>query len=265
VPEPTAPFRTLDVTQVRGALAGSRFADVRYVSQTGSTNDDATQLLATADAAGATLVAEMQTSGRGRRAGRSWIARPGSALLFTTILPDAVAASSLWAVPFWVALAVAAGIEPFGIHVDLRWPNDLFVQGRKVAGILCISRVNGARAHVGCGVGINVLRPPDDALAGIEPPPAFLDDIAPGVRREALLGALLRAFEEHLPALHDPAAIARAYEQRASLIGAPYRVRLDAGGRELDGIARGLGPEGTLRLDVAGTEHQIALADARRL
>jgi BirA family biotin operon repressor/biotin-[acetyl-CoA-carboxylase] ligase len=265
VPEPTAPFRTLDVAQVRRALDESRFSDIRYVAQTGSTNDDATPLLARPDAAGATLVAEEQSAGRGRRPGRTWIARPGTSLLFTTILPAPVAATGLWAVPFWVALAVAEGIERTGVHVDMRWPNDLFVGGHKVAGILCVSRVTGASAHVGCGVGINVVRPHNDALSGIEPPPAFLGDVASGASRESVLADVLLAFDRRLAALHEPDAIARDYEARAELAGTPYRVRLDADGSELDGIVRGLGAEGTLRLDVGGTERVISLADARRL
>jgi BirA family biotin operon repressor/biotin-[acetyl-CoA-carboxylase] ligase len=265
VPEPTAPFRALDVAHLRRALDGSRFSDVRYVSQTGSTNDDATPLLARPDAAGATLVAEEQTAGRGRRVGRTWIAGPGTALLFTTILPTTVAASDLWAVPFWVALAVADGLGQSGVHADLRWPNDVFVRGRKAAGILCVSRVIGATAHVGCGVGINVLRPPDSALVGIAPPPSFLSDVADAMSRELLLTDILLAFDRRLPAVHTAAAVARTYEERAELIGAPYRVLLDADGLELEGIARGLGPDGALRLVVGGVERSVALADARRL
>jgi BirA family biotin operon repressor/biotin-[acetyl-CoA-carboxylase] ligase len=265
VPEPTAPFRPFDVARVRRALAGSRFADVRYVRETGSTNDDATPLLADPGAAGATLLAESQNAGRGRRAGRSWIAQPGTSLLFTTILPVTVRATDLWAVPFWVALGVAEGIAGSGVHVELRWPNDVFVGDRKAAGILCVSRVTGAAAHVGCGVGINVVRPAGDALASIEPPPAFLSDLAPRVVREAVLSDTLVAFERRLPSLRDPDAVARTYEERAGLAGTRYRVRLDRDGSELDGIARGLGPDGTLRLDVGGVEHAVSLADARRL
>jgi len=265
VPEPTAPFRALDVAHLRRALADSRFSDIRYVARTGSTNDDATTLLGHADAAGATLVAEEQSAGHGRRAGRSWIARPGTSLLFTAILPVAVAASDLWAVPFWVALAVAEGIGQSGVHVDLRWPNDIFLNGHKAAGILCVARVAGSAAHVGCGVGINVLRPHDDALSGIEPPPAFLSDAAPHVLREFVLSETLLAFERRLPELHAPDTVARTYEERSALAGTPYRVRLDADGSERQGIARGLGPEGTLRLDVGGAEQLISLADARRL
>jgi BirA family biotin operon repressor/biotin-[acetyl-CoA-carboxylase] ligase len=265
VPEPTAPFRALDVARIRRALDESRFSDVRYVAQTGSTNDDAIPLLARPDAAGATLVAEEQSAGRGRRAGRTWIARPGTSLLFTTILPVTVAATDLWAVPFWVALGVAEGIGQAGVPVELRWPNDVYINGHKAAGILCVSRVTGATAHVGCGVGINVTRPHNDALSGIEPAPAFLSDVAPAIIREFVFSEIMLAFERRLPSLERPATVARTYEERARLAGSPYRVRLDIDGSELDGIARGLGPEGTLRLDVGGIEHQISLADARRL
>jgi biotin-(acetyl-CoA carboxylase) ligase len=152
-----------------------------------------------------------------------------------------------------------------GVHLDLRWPNDCFLHERKVAGILCVSRVAGEIAHVGCGVGINVLRPPARELAAIEPPPAFLADAAPAVMREIVLAEILLAFERRLPALHTPPIVARTYEERAALAGAHYRVLLDRDGIELDGIARGLGPDGTLRLEAGGSEHAISLADARRL
>ena len=242
------------------------FSDVRYQAVTGSTNDDAFPLLTRADAAGATLVAEQQTAGRGRKAGRAWIAPPGTGLLFTTILPTTIHAADLWAVPFWVALCVADGImHACGVHIDLRWPNDCFLSGRKVAGILCVSRITGDNAYVGCGVGINVFRPGAAALAAIAPPPAFLADGAPRVSREVLLAEVMRAFERRLGALHTPSIVACTYEERAMLAGARYRVRLDSDGSELDGTALGLGPDGALRLNAGGTEHAISLADAQRL
>jgi BirA family biotin operon repressor/biotin-[acetyl-CoA-carboxylase] ligase len=266
VPEETAPFRPLDVAHVRTALRDSRFGDVRYEGTTGSTNDDAMPLLARSDAAGATLVADEQTAGRGRKPGRAWLAPRGTSLLFTTILPTTLPAADLWAVPFWVALCVADGIwHACGVHVDLRWPNDCFLRERKVVGILCISRVAGAVAHVGCGVGVNVLRPPGNALSAIQPPPAFLADAAPHVVREVVLAEILVAFERRLAALHSPAVVARTYEERAGLIGARYRVHLDLEDEELDGIARGLGPDGALRLETGGVERAVSLADARRL
>ncbi|MGD1068234.1 MAG: biotin--[acetyl-CoA-carboxylase] ligase, partial [Vulcanimicrobiaceae bacterium] len=178
---------------MRAALAGTRFADVRYVAETGSTNDDATTLLGDPAAAGTTLVAEHQTAGRGRKPGRTWIAPPGTALLFTAILPRAVASAALWAVPFWVALALADGVEEAtGVRLALRWPNDLDLHDRKAAGILCVSRVAGEQAFVGCGIGLNVRRPAD-VPADIVPPPAYLSDAVPHPDRDALLAAILGA------------------------------------------------------------------------
>jgi BirA family transcriptional regulator, biotin operon repressor / biotin---[acetyl-CoA-carboxylase] ligase len=256
--------RPLDAARVRAALAGTRFADVRAVRATASTNDDAAALLGDPSAAGATVVAEFQTAGRGRKAGRAWIAPAGSALLFTTILPDTVATGALWAVPFWVALAVADGVEAgCGVRLDLRWPNDLDLGPRKAAGILCTSRVTGTEAHVGCGVGLNVRRPADAALATIEPPPAYLSDAAPHAEREAVLAGILGAMDGLLDVLDRPADVARAWEARAGLRGRPYRLRLDADGSIVEGTAVRLDPEGGLVIAHDGRETMVHLADAR--
>ena len=131
----------------------------------GSTNDEAKRLAREGAEEGLIVWTRTQTAGRGRKAGRSWIAPAGSALTFTTILPVRVAADALWAVPFWTALAVADGVEAgCGVRLDLRWPNDLDLDGRKAAGILCTSRVTGPEAWVGCGIGLNVVRPAGDAI-----------------------------------------------------------------------------------------------------
>src|SRR5579862_2565994 len=155
-------------------LGSGAFAAVRYVGETGSTNADAAELLGDPRFAGLTIVAEYQTRGSGRK-GRSWLAQPGTALLFTTILPRPIDSDRLWTVPFWTALAVGRALDVCGVAAALQWPNDLLIDDRKVAGILCTSRVTGRNAHVGCGVGINVHRRAG-AQAGIEPPPAFCDD-----------------------------------------------------------------------------------------
>jgi BirA family transcriptional regulator, biotin operon repressor / biotin---[acetyl-CoA-carboxylase] ligase len=264
VPDEDAPL--LDAARVRAALAGTRFADVRAMRETESTNDDAAALLGDPAAAGATLVAEFQRAGRGRKAGRAWIAPAGSALLFTTILPVTVATGALWAVPFWAALAVADGVEEgCGLRLDLRWPNDLDLAGRKAAGILCTSRVAGGEALVGCGIGLNVRRPDAGADPAIVPPPAYLSDAAPGVEREVVLAAILGAMDGLLDALDRPDALAQAWERRAELRGRPYRLRLDADGSIVAGTALRLDREGGLVILVDGTERVVHLADARVL
>jgi len=240
--------------------------EIRSYAETDSTNDDAVELLGHTGGAGLVLLADYQRAGRGRRA-RNWVAPPGSSLLFTTLLPRPVRAEALWAVTFWSALGVAAGIEAAtGLRVDLQWPNDILLDGRKCCGILCVSRVVGAQAWLGCGSGINVHRPPfDAALEAITPPPAFLSDAAPGVDRGAVLDAILAAYAAHLDDLDDPAGIARAWERRAGLDGTPYRLLLDGTDEPFDAVARRISGSGALVVEHAGREREIALADARVL
>lgn len=241
--------------------------DIRARAQTVSTNDDAAPLLGLPEHAGAVLLADYQTGGRGRHA-RAWVAPARSSLLFTTILPDPIATSALWAITFWTGLCVADGIESAtGLRADLQWPNDLLLEGRKCAGILCVSRVVGDRAYVGCGTGINVVRPaPTPELEAISPPPAFLSDAIPDIARETVLTAILAAYERRLPELASPHTIARAWERRARLAGTRYRLQLDESPVAFEGTARRVADDGSLVVtDEGGTERVVGLADARVL
>jgi len=239
---------------------------IRYYDQTDSTNDDAVPLLGLPESAGVALWADFQRQGHGRRA-RSWVAPPGSSLLVTAMLPRTVAAHALWAVPFWTALGVADGIEAATrLRVDLQWPNDLLLGGRKCCGILCVSRVVGERAWIGCGTGVNVVRPAGSAeLAAVEPPPAFLSDQVPGVERRAVLEAILLSYERLLPELDRPDAIARAWERRSGLAGTRYRLLLDGERDSFEATALRLAADGSLVVERDGAERSIALADARVL
>ena len=240
--------------------------EIRRSRVTDSTNDDAVALLGTPGSAGVVLCADYQRGGKGRR-GRAWIAPPGSALLFTAILPAPIATAALWAVPFWSALGVAAGIErATGLRVALQWPNDLLLDGRKCCGILCVSRVVGERAWVGCGSGINVVRPADDALVrAIEPPAAFLSDRAPAIARDDVLAAVLAAYAASSDMLDDPQAIARAWERRAHLSGTSYRLLIDGERDPFEAVALRLGPDGSLVIATKAGERRVSLADARVL
>ena len=129
---------------VLAAGPGRRFVDVRWVSETGSTNADAMELAQQGAPEGIVLVADHQTAGRGR-AGRTWTAPPGSGLLLTILLrpPARVMDLATMAVAVAAAEAVAsvAGFAP-----RLKWPNDLVWPGdgpgpdRKLAGILAEAR-----------------------------------------------------------------------------------------------------------------------------
>jgi BirA family biotin operon repressor/biotin-[acetyl-CoA-carboxylase] ligase len=244
-------------------LADSPFASIEYREETGSTNADAADLLGDDSYGGHTIVAEFQRHGAGRK-GRSWHAMPGTALLFSTILPRSIAVDRLWLVPFWVALAVRAALRECDVAATLQWPNDLLLHDRKLGGILCQSRVTAATARVACGAGINVQR-----LAGaatlIEPPPAFCDEVAP-VQRPVLLAAILRAYDATLAMLDDAPRITRDWEAAAEIPGRRYRIAKDSGREPFEATAQSLAQGGGLRvIRDDGIGETVEMADARVL
>jgi BirA family biotin operon repressor/biotin-[acetyl-CoA-carboxylase] ligase len=247
---------------VARAMAGTAFATIEYVEETASTNADAAPLLDDERAGGRTIVAEYQSRGAGRK-GRTWLAPAGSALLFTTILPRSVATAALWVVPYWVALAVRTALLDFGVSTTLQWPNDLLLGTEKVAGILCQSSVSGAHARIACGVGINVRRP--GVELGIDPPPAFCDDVV-AVERGALLLGILRQYERTLFMLDQPERVIPAWDEAAQLPGTRYRIQLDGEAVPFDSVAQGLVPGGGLGVIRSnGIRETVSLADARVL
>lgn len=251
----------LDAGSIARALAGTRFDRVDLRTSTGSTNDDALELLGDAANAGLTICADYQARGVGRKAGRHWIAAPGTSLLMTTILAGSIPAQQLWTVPFWAGICAYDAIEHL-LHLPphLRWPNDVLLDGKKCAGILCVSRVSGDAARVACGIGINVTRPADaSVLDGIDA--AFLSDRAT-ISRERLLIGLLRTYDAYWGLLRRPRELVAAWELRAHLGGATYSLRLDETGEELMAQALRLGPDGTLVVRSDNAERVIALADA---
>jgi biotin-[acetyl-CoA-carboxylase] ligase BirA-like protein len=247
---------------VARTLAGTPFARIEYVEETESTNADAAALLDDERAGGRTIVAEYQSRGAGRK-GRLWLAPAGSALLFTTILPRSIATDALWVVPYWVALAVHTALLDLGVATTLQWPNDMLLGVEKLAGILCQSSVSGAHARVACGVGINVRRPGVDL--GINPLPAFCDDVL-AVERGALLLGILRQYQRTLFMLDQPERVIPAWDEAAQLPGKNYRIQRDGEAAPFDAVAQGLlsgGGLSVIRGD--GSRETVSLADARVL
>ncbi len=248
---------------VERELRGTAFASIRYERVTESTNDDAAALLGDPAHAGLTIVAEEQTKGAGRK-DRSWIASPGSSLLMTTLRPGPIPSANVWIVPFGVAICVRRALRTNGIRSELHWPNDLLVLGKKIGGILCVSRVTGDRAWVAAGVGINVHRPPG-ADEAISPPPAFCDDFNPAITRAALLRDVLLNYDVWHAMLATPQRIARLWERMAAL-PKRYQILKDGDTQSIDVTALGLSNGGGLIVQHDdGQRETIALADARAL
>ncbi len=119
------------------------------------------------------LVAEAQTAGRGRL-GRGWHSQPGDSLTFSLGLPLAPAD--------WSGLSLAVGVSVAeSLHPDiaLKWPNDLWLRERKLAGILIETASFGAQRYAVIGIGINIAPLDPARAAGLSTPPAWLQELLP--------------------------------------------------------------------------------------
>ena len=175
--------RTADELQVL-----LRLPRVILFDEVGSTLDVAHELGEQGSAAGTLVLADAQTAGRGRM-GRSWRSEPGSGI-WLTLVERPASDDALGVLALRLALALAPALEPFASErVLLKWPNDIFLGDRKLAGILVEARWRGARLDwVAIGVGINV-RPPEEldvgALAHGTDRLAVLAAVIPGLRAAA--------------------------------------------------------------------------------
>lgn len=244
-----APLQRLDAGAIRAALAReARTTHLAVVTTTDSTN---TQLLA-ADASHdpQALFAERQTAGRGRR-GRAWVSPFGSNLYGSLAWSFAAWPASITTLPLAVAVAVARVIDAAGVPaVGIKWPNDLQVNGRKLAGILIEPRGEaGGACRVVVGVGLNVSMSGAQAGAVTQPWISLAEACAArgldAPDRNTLAAALVSELTQALThfAAHGFAPFAAEWKRRDVLQCQPVRVE---GAATLTGTARGIDADGGL-------------------
>lgn len=227
----------------------------RHLALVGSTMDEAAAWAADGAPHGAVVVAEHQRGGRGRH-GRAWAAAPGQSLLFTLVLRPSLGADRVGLVPLAAGLAVAEAADAFGAEARLKWPNDVRVEGRKLAGVLAETTWTAGRPCVLLGIGLNVAQatfPPDLAATSLRlatgQPIQRLDPLGPILDRLADRLALAEA---------DPVALVAAVEARVEGLGTTAEVREPGTGRLVTrGTLLGLAADGALRLGTAAGEEAV--------
>lgn len=226
------------------ALAAATGWTVVQHTRTRSTNDDAVLVRAAGAPARTVVVADEQLAGRGRE-GRAFASPPGG--LYASLLLEAAPSDLPGPVVAAVALAAVDVLEAAGAHeVALKWPNDLWLSGRKVGGIL-LEGPGGPQGLVVAGLGLNVAAVPAGLPEDLRRTLAALGPhVGRPVSRQALLVGLLRAVDARLAGLRTPGAratLAEAYAARQALRGAqvtwvegstPHAGRLLSAG--LDGL-----------------------------
>jgi BirA family biotin operon repressor/biotin-[acetyl-CoA-carboxylase] ligase len=263
----------VDVETIRDRLAGTAFADVTWVTETGSTNADLLEEARAGAPGGRVAVTDHQTAGRGRR-GRTWSDPPGSSLLVSVLFrPGEVLAperAHLLTAAVAVSAAEAVG-EVAGVELGLKWPNDLVAQAadgdvRKVAGVLAESILAGGRLEavvVGTGMNVNW---PEGGTVELPPGAGAVSQLAgsPVDRAELLvawLGRLDHWWETIVAGRTDE--LLAAYRSRLSTLG--QRVAIETPDGTLQGQAVDITEEGHLVIDTATGRRTFAVGDVVHL
>jgi BirA family biotin operon repressor/biotin-[acetyl-CoA-carboxylase] ligase len=291
----------LDAARLNIALGSppGLWREVRVVEETGSTNADLLAQARSGAGEGLVLVAEAQTSGRGRM-GRRWISPPRRSLTFSVLLRPAVPAGRLGWLPLLAGVAVASALQQTaGVDARLKWPNDVLVDGAKIAGILAERWTNA----VVIGTGINVLQhrgelpvPTATSLlvvqgagpAGAAGPaeawgagPVGARGAGPGDApgpgagagmRERLLTAVLDELarwyvawlDQPQPGDADGCGLRAEYLRRSGTVGSAVTVMLP-GGQNLTGMAAGIDAAGRLEIRTPAGLVQVSAGDVVHL
>lgn len=227
----------------------------------GSSNDEAKRLARAGAAEGTLVWALQQTSGRGRR-GRSWLSPPGN-LYTSLVLRPAAPAGEAAQLGFAAALAVGEALGalcPRLAGLAYKWPNDVLIGGRKIAGLLLESEMGAgqAPAFLILGVGVNLISEPSDTEFPATSVAAECE-AAPSPR--ALLEAFAGRFQSWLQRwrLEGFAPIRAAWLEHAFSLGDTIRVHLE--GASLHGRFADIDQRGTLLLETGEGMRHIAAAE----
>lgn len=216
-----------------------------------STNLQARRLAESGAPHGACLVAERQSAGRGRL-DRRWEAPAGACLLFSLLLrPAALALGEVFGLTNLAALAVCEAIEQTcTLAPAIKWPNDVFLEGRKLAGILTEFTARAERLdYVVVGVGLNVNLGPNQLAQLPAPANSLLAASGRSWDRALVLAAILRKADALYAQLMSGGreALSQEYNRRSWLTGRQVTVR--DGDQVRQGLARGVAPDGALLLE----------------
>jgi BirA family biotin operon repressor/biotin-[acetyl-CoA-carboxylase] ligase len=229
----------------------------------GSTNTEAASWAMQGSPEGLCIVADEQTAGRGRLE-RRWLSPKGAGLYCSVVLRPHISQRSLPLITLMTSLAVHdALLESCGLETDIKWPNDVLADGRKLCGILAeVIETTLGRAVI-VGIGINLSK--ERLLNELTQTATSVESVT-GARpdRDQLLDVLLQTLNRHYVVLQGTGGEAATVQHwcQLSTFAENKRVRVENSGESIEGFTRGLELDGALRLETDdGQIHLVRAGD----
>jgi BirA family biotin operon repressor/biotin-[acetyl-CoA-carboxylase] ligase len=239
---------------------------VVYLEETDSTNLQARRLAEKGAAEGTVVIADAQTAGRGRL-GRNWVSPPRVNLYLSVVLRPSLAPHQAPQITLLSSLAVAEAIEACsGLAATVKWPNDVLLHGRKVAGLLGeIAASMAGLDFIVLGMGLNVNTSPDQLPSRrLYPATSIAVEKGERVARRPLAEELLKRLDLHYDTFLQQgfAPIRAPWQRRCAMLG--QHIEIDNGAALLSGEAVGIDGDGALRLRLAdGRIERLLSGDIR--
>lgn len=230
-----------------------------YYPSLGSTNEVLKGLAAQGAPEGTLVIADEQTAGKGRL-GRKWLAPPGTSLLLSLLFRPDLAPNQAARLTMICSLAIADGIEELtGLSVGLKWPNDVFIRGKKAGGLLTESATTGERLDyvvVGMGLNVNLDVSTLSELRGMAT--SLSQELGREVSRLELLWRILEGIEARYKSLRRGESPHEEWAARLVTLAREVQVTTPQG--VLAGWAEGVDADGALILRTSDGQRRRILA-----
>ena len=241
------------------SMSENMWREVRWLDHTGSTNSDVAAEARRGEAEGLVVATLDQRAGRGRL-DRCWVAPPGACLAFSLLLQPRPGPSQWGWLSLLAGMAVHAAISGMAREpqrVQLKWPNDVLIDGRKVCGILSerIEHPGGARAVIGVGINISM---DEDQLPVPSATSCRIAGLPEDPRR--LLVSVLEHFQRLYESWQAAGQVRSEYQRHCASIGIPLRIVVDQQ-RAIAGTGHGVDEYGRLQVETDAGVQVFAVGD----
>lgn len=271
--QPARGYRLLQVPDRLTPLEVSPLLSTRDLGRTlhhfealPSTNVQAFEFAQEGALHGEVVITESQTAGKGRR-GRAWVSPAGKNLAMSVILRPEISPTRAPELTLVAAVALAETLKEAGANAQIKWPNDVQLDGLKVAGILTELSADTERVHfIVLGIGVNLNAEADDFPPDVR---ALATSVAIArkqqVPRALFTAALLTKLEQWLDTWQEQGfgPVRQAWKALSSILGKDVLVRSDA--KELRGVAEDIDESGALLVRVDGRVERVLAGDVEQV